>query len=176
MIRSHLISLCSSCELSFSKPCFTIAHWPADGSAFFTWSHLLGNIQQLSLFLVSIQTAGVQWGTYICPSSPAGAGLRYTETLWTSSIVFQPKSQHQWQTNSNYKSDAKREPQGLLLVGLSSFLLLEVRGHLNCLTAADLRENVHRSHVQERPSWEEHSHTRGGELALRRTTRLWIQK
>lgn len=48
-------------------------------------------------------------------------------TLSTFSVIFKPQSQRQRQSDPNDESDALKEPQGLLLVALSSFMLLEVR-------------------------------------------------
>lgn len=69
------------------------------------------------------------------------------------SVVMQPKSQHHREPDSKDESEALQEPQVVLLVALSPSVLLEVRGGLVCsAAAADLWENVHRSHIEECPS------------------------
>lgn len=62
-----------------------------------------------------------------------------------------------------------------LLVGPCSSVLLGVRGGLARPAAADLREDVHRGHIEESPGREEHSHTCRAELALRGAARLRTQ-
>lgn len=79
----------------------------------------------------------------------------------------QPKSQHHREPDSEDQSEALQEPQVSLVVGLgSSVVLLEVREGLT-RPAADLRENMHRGHIEESPSREEHPHTCRTELLLR---------
>lgn len=65
----------------------------------------------------------------------------------------QPESQHHREPDPEDESEALQEPQVALLVGLSSGVLLEVRGGLACSAAAAyLWENMCCGHIEESPS------------------------
>lgn len=76
----------------------------------------------------------------------------------------QPESQHHREPDPEDQGEALQEPQVLLMVALGSGVPLEVSGGLSRL---DLGENMHRGHIEESPSREEHSHTCRTELVLR---------
>lgn len=87
----------------------------------------------------------------------------------------QPKGQHHRKPDPQDQSEALQEPQISLMVGLSSRVLMGVRWGSARPPTADLGENMHCGHVEERPSREEHSHSCRAELILRGAARLRTQ-
>jgi len=73
----------------------------------------------------------------------------------------QPESQNRREPEPEDQSDALQEPQVVLM------------GVLGLARPADLGENMHRGHIEERPGREEHPHTCRTELVLSRTAGLW---
>ena len=74
----------------------------------------------------------------------------------------QPQSQHHWEPDPEDQSEALQQPHVSPVV-----VALEVRGGLARPAAADLGEDVHRGHIEESPSREQHPHTCRAELVLR---------